>query len=60
MAKCVLAAMKDSSENGNSVYGFENFMTFEGNIPCGASLTLVLSLEPLGLEVPATGDQPFL
>ena len=32
MAKCVLAAMKDSSENGNSVYGFENFMTFEGNM----------------------------
>ena len=28
--------------------------------PCGASLTLVLSLEPLGVEVPATGDQPFL
>ena len=28
--------------------------------PCGASLTLVLSLEPLGPEVPATGAQPFL
>ena len=28
--------------------------------PCGTSLTLVLSLEPLGVEVPATGDQPFL
>ena len=32
MAKCVLSAMEDSSEKGNSIYSFENFMTFEGNM----------------------------
>ncbi len=32
MAKCVLAALKDSSEKGNAIYSFENFMTFEGNM----------------------------
>ena len=32
MAKCVLAAMNEYNEKSNSIYGFENFMTFEGNM----------------------------